>query len=156
MKTYIINPDNNKPVSIEDWSKEADPTRAEILLIETDSARLLMRKSYLPGEHTFDEAQKACAAFHPAGMDGITFRCPTCKECIDIYDARHIGDLDKAIKLTGGDYAKRSRYHWTADRDVDPDFAYYAWYSSGSGGCMSSNYMYGTNLAVPVALLTTL
>lgn len=156
MKTYIINPDTNKPVSIEDWQKDSDPTRAEILLIETDSARLLMRKSYLPGEHNFDEAQKACAAFHPAGMDGITFRCPTRKECIDIYDARHIGGLDEAIKLTRGDYAKRSRYHWTADRDVDPDYANTAWFSNGSIGYIYNLNLYYTFLAVPVALLTTL
>ena len=156
MKTYIINPDTNKPVSIEDWRKDEDPTRAEILLIETDNYKLLMRKSYLPGERTFGEAQKACATFHPEGMDGITFRCPTRKECIDIYDARHIGGLDKAIKLTGGDYATRGRYHWTCEKDVDPNYAYHAWCSLGNYGSMYNGNLYYTGLALPVALLSTL
>lgn len=156
MKTYIINPDTNKPVSIEDWRKDEDPTRAEILLIETDTNKLLMRKSYLPGEYTFDKAQQACAAFRPKGMDGITFRCSTRKECIDIYDARHIGGLDEAIKLIGGDYATRGRYHWTCEKDVDQNYAYNAWYSGGVSGFMYVNHMCDTVLALPVALLSTL
>ena len=151
MKTYIINPDNNKPVTIDEWSKEANPTRAQLLALETEDGHLLvMSKSYLPGDHTFEEAQKVCAEFKP--IDGITFRCPTRKECIDIYDARFQG-LDEAIKLTGGDYAKRGRYHWTGDRDADPDYADYAWYSGGNYGCLDSSGMYDTSLALPVALL---
>ena len=154
MKTYIINPDNNKPVTIDEWRKESDPTRAQLLAIETDDAHLLvMSKSYLPGEFTFEEAQKACAAFITASTpNGINFRCPTRKECIDIYDARFQG-LDEAIELTGGDYAKRGRYHWTGDRDADPDYALSAWYSYGVGGYLGSYYMYVTSLALPVALL---
>ena len=154
MKTYIINPDNNKPVTIDEWRKESDPTRAQLLAIETDDAHLLvMSKSYLPGEFTFEEAQKACAAFITASTpNGINFRCPTRKECIDIYDARFQG-LDEAIKLTGGDYAKRGRYHWTGDRDADPNYASNAWYSSGSGGILGSNDLFSSYLAVPVALL---
>ncbi len=35
MKTYIINPDTQKPVSIEEWAKDADPTRAQLLLVDT-------------------------------------------------------------------------------------------------------------------------
>ena len=98
MKIYIINPDNNKPVTIEDWRKDENPTRAQLLAIETEDGHLLcMSKSYLPGEHTFEEAQKACAAFRP--LESITFRSPSRKECIDIYDARFQG-LDEAIKLT--------------------------------------------------------
>lgn len=150
MKIYIINPDNNKPVTLEDWRKDENPTRAQLLAIETEDGHLLcMSKSYLPGEHTFEDAQKACAAFHP--LESITFRSPSRKECIDIYDARFQG-LDEAIKLTGGDYAQRDRYHWTGDRDTDPNYASYAWYSSGNG-YLSGNGMYGSYLALPVALL---
>ena len=154
MKTYIINPDNNKPVTIDEWRKESDPTRAQLLAIETDDAHLLvMSKSYLPGEFTFEEAQKACAAFITASTpNGINFRCPTRKECIDIYDARFQG-LDEAIELTGGDYAKRGRYHWTGDRDADPDYAYSAWCSHGYLGFLNYYYRCGTYLALPVALL---
>ena len=152
MKTYIVNPDNNKLVPIEDWRKENDPTRAQLLAIETDDDHLLLvSKSYLPGEHEFDEAQKACAEFKP--MEGITFRCPTRKECIDLYDARFQG-LDEAVKLTGGDFARRSRYHWTAERDADPRCdANGAWYSYGSYGCMYGGNVCTTYLALPVTLL---
>lgn len=154
MKTYIINPDNNKPVTIDKWRKESDPTRAQLLAIETEDGHLLvMSKSYLPGEFTFEEAQKACAAFITASTpNGINFRCPTRKECIDIYDARFQG-LDEAIELTGGDYAKRGRYHWTGDRDADPNYANLAWCSYGYSGYLYSSGMYGTYLALPVALL---
>ena len=148
---YIINPKTNMPVSIEDWRKDENPTRAQLLAIETEDGHLLcMSKSYLPGEHTFEEAQKACAAFHP--LESITFRAPSHKECIDIYDARFQG-LDEAIKLTGGDYAKRGRYHWTKDRDTDPNNAYGAWYSSGNLGSLSIGNMYGSGLALPVAVI---
>ena len=152
MKTYIVNPDNNKLVPIEDWRKESDPTRAQLLAIETDDDHLLLvSKSYLPGEHEFDEAQKACAEFKP--MEGIAFRCPTRKECIDLYDARFQG-LDEAVELTGGNFAHNpdGNWYWTAERDADPKYAYSAWYSSGYG------FMYGYNvyyayLALPVTLL---
>lgn len=152
MKIYIINPDNNKPVTIEDWRKDENPTRAQLLAIETEDGHLLcMSKSYLPGEHTFEEAQKACAAFKP--LESITFRSPSRKECIDIYDARFQG-LDEAIKLTGGDYAQRGRYHWTGDRDTDPNYANNAWFSVGYYGCLIGNGgMYYSYLALPVALL---
>lgn len=156
MKIYIINPDNGKPVTIKDWRKDADPKRALLLAIETDDDHLLlMRKSYLPGDHTFEEAQKACAGFitPELGSTNITFRCPTRKECIDIYDARFQG-LDEAIELTGGDYAKRGRWHWTSERDSDPKYANHAWCSYGGNGFLTNYYyMYSSNLALPVALL---
>ena len=155
MKINIINPDNGKPVTIEDWRKDADPKRAQLLAIETDDDHLLlMRKSYLPGDHTFEEAQKACASFitPELGSTNITFRCPTRKECIDIYDARFQG-LDEAIELTGGDYAKRGRWHWTSERDSDPKYAYGAWGSGGNLGYLVNYGMYYSILALPVALL---
>ena len=155
MKIYIINPDNGKPVTIEDWRKDADPKRAQLLAIETDEDHLLlMRKSYLPGDHTFEEAQKACAGFitPELGSTNITFRCPTRKECIDIYDARFQG-LDEAIELTGGDYAKRGRWHWTSERDSDPKYAYSAWFSYGNLGALYDVGMCNSSLALPVALL---
>jgi len=156
MKTYIINPDNNKPVSIEDWSKDKDPKRAQLLAIETEDGHLLvMSKSYLPGRHEFEEAQQLCKNFAPKGFDGITFRAPTRKETIDMYDARFQG-LDEAIKLTGGDFAcsENGNWYWTCERDTDPRCgANYAWCSYGGNGCLYHYSMYGSNQAVPVALL---
>ena len=139
MKTYIINPDNNKLVSIEDWRKETDPTRAQLLAVETDDDHLLViNKSFLPGEYNFEEAQKAAAAFRP--MEGIIFRCPNRKECIDLYDARFQG-LDEAVKLTGGDFCNRTdgNWFWTAERDADPRYANNAWFFYGYYGYLTNS-----------------
>ena len=145
MKTYIINPDNNKPVPIEDWRKDENPTRAQLLAVETDDGHLLvLSKSYLPGLHEFDAAQKAAADFKP--LEGVTFRCPTRKECIDLYDARFQG-LDEAVKLTGGDFCSRTdgNWFWTAERDTDPRYALNAWFFGGGSGYLDTtnvNYAY--------------
>lgn len=153
MKTYIINPDNNKPVPIEDWRKDKNPTRAQLLAVETDDGHLLvLSKSYLPGLHEFDEAQKTAADFEP--LEGVTFRCPTRKECIDLYDARFQG-LDEAVKLTGGDFCNRtdSNWFWTAERDADPRYASNAWYFGGSSGTLSNAYVNFANRCQAVTLL---
>jgi hypothetical protein len=151
MQIYIINPDTKKPVSIEDWRKDESPTRAQLLAIETEDGNLLiMSKSYLPGEYTFEEAQKACASFIP--LEGIPFMAPSRKECIDIYDARFQG-LDEAIKLTGGDYAKRGSFHWTGDRDTDPNYPINAWCSYGYVGDIRYSNVCNFNLALPVAAI---
>lgn len=156
MKVYIISPDTGNRVSIDEWRKEKDPTRASVIAIDTDDEHtLLMRKSYLPGEYTFEEAQDACARFIEPELDatGIVFRCPTRKECIDLYDARFQG-LDEAVKLIGGDFATIGRRHWTCERDADPRYgASYAWYSIGYYGYASYSVMCNTFSALPVALL---
>ena len=151
MKTYIINPDNNKLVSIEDWRKETDPTRAQLLAVETDDDHLLViNKSFLPGEFTFPEAQKAAAAFRP--MEGIVFRCPTRKECIDLYDARFKGGLDEAVKLTGGEFGKPGRWFWTCERDADPN-ANTAWFFYGNYGTLTNYNVYLAHRCQAVTLL---
>ena len=154
MKTYIINPDNNKPVPIEDWRKDENPTRAQLLAVETDDGHLLvLSKSYLPGLHEFDEAQKAAADFKP--LEGVTFRCPTRKECIDLYDARFQG-LDEAVKLTDGDFCNRtdSNWFWTTERDADPRFnATSAWIFYGYGGLLGTISVYGAIRCQAVTLL---
>ena len=86
MKTYVINPDTQKPVSIEEWAKDADPTRAQLLLVDTGEKRILVRKAFLPeGEVDFNRAQELCAAYRPFPESPFTFRAPTRKECIDLY-----------------------------------------------------------------------
>lgn len=157
MKIYIINPDNGKAVSIEEWRKDSNPTRARILAIDTDEGHtILMSKKYLPDQYTFEEAQKACAEFITAelGNSGVVFRCPTRKESIDIYDARFQG-LDEAVELTDGNFAKVGRYHWTCERDTDPSYyAGVAWCSVGLNCCAVNGFgLYGTFSALPVALL---
>ena len=156
MKTYVINPDTQKPVSIEEWAKDTDPTRAQLLLVDTGEKRILVRKAFLPeGEVDFNRAQELCAAYRPFPESPFTFRAPTRKECIDLYDARFLGDLDEAVKLTGGDYGRKGKWFWTRERDADPAFAYVAWCSYGSYGCLGNDHLFDAYLALPVALLTT-
>ena len=156
MKTYIINPDTQKPVSIEEWAKDTDPTRAQLLLVDTGEKRILVRKAFLPeGEVDFDRAQELCAAYRPFPESPFTFRAPTRKECIDLYDARFLGGLDEAVRLTGGDYGHKGKWFWTCERDADPAFAGVAWCSYGLIGFLSYNILCNAILALPVALLTT-
>lgn len=156
MKTYVINPDTQKPVSLEEWAKDADPTRAELLLVDTGEKRILVRKAFLPeGEVDFNRAQELCAAYRPFPESPFTFRAPTRKECIDLYDARFLGGLDEAVRLTGGDYGHKGKWFWTCERDADPAYTGNAWYSVGTSGSWGISAMYYAGLALPVALLTT-
>ena len=159
MKTYIINPDNFQPVTIEDWRKDENPTRAELLLIQRDDLPgILMSKSYIMEDgkvkrFTFEGAQKACADFHPKGADGLSFRAPTRKEHVDMYDARFLADLDEAINLTGGNFATGVGAHWTSERDTDPRCSTSnAWYASGYYGYFRNYGMCNAFLALPVVL----
>lgn len=149
MEIYIINPDNNTPVSVEEWRKEGDPTRAELVAISVAEGILAIKKNRLPGTYDFDEAQAACAALEPIGK--ASFRCPTRKECIDIYDARFQG-LDEALKLVGGDPIRGLM--WTCERDADPlYYVYYAWLFHGTGG-LTYNNVNSTHQVGAVTLLS--
>ena len=121
METFVINPDTHKPVSVAEWKKDANPTRATLLLLKTEGYSLIIAKNCFDGYFTFEEAQKKAADFKPKGLESLTFRCPTRKECVDIYDARFVAGLDEALKLVGGD--EMSGTIWTSDVDVDPWFA---------------------------------
>lgn len=157
MQTFIINPDTHQPVSVAEWAKEKAPKRAELLLLKTEDYSLIIAKKMFDGEYTFDQAQAKAAAFHPEGLDGLTFRCPTRKECIDLYDARFICGLDEALKLVGGDEMLGSI--WTCDKDVDERFARrycagYAWFFYQGGGTLNGNHVYGAFRCRACALLT--
>mgnify|MGYP006873034223 CR=1 FL=1 len=157
MKVYIINPDNGQPVAIEQWRKEADPTRAELLELEMDNGHaLLLRKSYLPeGPYKFEDAQKACAEYRPKGFEVFTFRAPTRKECIDLYDARFTAGLDEAIGLLKGDFAHNDNgnWIWTSERDSDPQFVTVsAWVFPGNNGYVDDSSFCVGYQALPVAL----
>ena len=153
MKVYIINPDNNQPVTIEKWRKDADPTRARLLAIENDEGRTLLMSKSLNGDNlTFDQAQEAAAAFKPEGLESLTFRCPTRKECCDIWDARDQG-LDEAIELTGGD--RIEGWYWTSERWLSRRFnAGSGWYFYGSNGSLYANHVNFAYRVQAVTLLT--
>ena len=151
MEIYVINPDNNKPVSVEEWKKESDPTRAEFVAISVTGGILVIKKKRLRGSYTFEEAEKACADLEP--FCGAAFRSPTRKECLDIYDARFQG-LDEAIELVGGYPIKRG-WIWTCERDADPRYTVKgAWLFNGYGGYLTSYYVLGTHQVGAVTLLS--
>ena len=157
MQTFIINPDTHQPVSVAEWAKEKAPKRAELLLLKTEDYSLIIAKKMFDGEYTFDQAQAKAAAFRPEGLDGLTFRCPTRKECIDLYDARFICGLDEALKLVGGDEMRD--WIWACDKDVDERFArrysaYYAWIFTQSNGTLTSSNVYYAHRCRACALLT--
>ena len=151
MEIYVINPDNNKPVSVEEWKKESNPTRAEFVAISVTGGILVIKKKRLPGNYTFEEAEKACADLD--SFCGAAFRSPTRKECIDIYDARFQG-LDEAIELVGGDPIKGG-WIWTCERDTDPEYnVNSAWFFYGTGGYLGNYYVYSTIQVGAVTLLS--
>lgn len=151
MEIYVINPDNNKPVSVEEWKKESDPTRAEFVAISVTGGILVIKKKRLPGSYTFEEAEKACADLEP--FCGAAFRSPTRKECLDIYDARFQG-LDEAIELVGG-YPIKSVWIWTCERDTDPRSGVStAWFFNGTYGNLTSTNVTYTIQVGAVTLLS--
>ena len=150
MEIYVINPDNNKPVSVEEWKKESDPTRAEFVAISITGGILVIKKKRLPGSYTFEGAEKACADLEP--FCGAAFRSPTRKECLDIYDAR-FQCLDEAIELVGG-HPIKSGWIWTCERDADPRCnVKYAWVFSGYNGYLTS---YSVTTTIQVGAVTLL
>lgn len=158
MKTYVINPDTQKPVSLEEWAKDADPTRAELLLVDTGEKRMLVRKSFFPGEHNFKDAQEIAAAYKPFPESPFAFRCPTRKESLDLYDARFVGGLDEAVKLTGGNFCcdPDDNWFWTCEMWLSRRFiAGYGWIFGGNYCSLSSNGVNSAYRVQAVTLLTT-
>lgn len=125
MKTLdikIINPDTNTLVSVEDWRKEADPTRAEWIVITTDELKpfKLHKKLAADGKDlSFKDALEA----------GNTL---TRAQGLALYNAKYNG-LREALELIGGDPIRG--WVWTCEADDDPQYAAaYAWYVGlGSG-----------------------
>ena len=116
LSIQIIDPDTKAPVSLEDWKKESDPTRAEWILIETDELKpFLLHKKLADGgrSFTFDEALKA---------DNILTRA----QGLALYEARYAANINDILDLIGGDRLRG--WIWTCEDDSDPQFsAPYAW-----------------------------
>lgn len=123
----IINPDTKEPVSVEEWSKQQDPTRAEWVLIETDELRPFCLNKRLAGngrEYTFAEALEAGNRLTRA-------------QALAIYDARYHG-LVEAMKLIGGD--DPCEWVWTCEADADPQYsASHAWFVRLNNGYVYLN-----------------
>ena len=104
----IINPDTKAPVSLEDWKKESNPTRAEWIFIETDELKpFLLHKKLADGgrSFTFDEALKA---------GNILTRA----QGLALYEARYAANINDILDLIGGDRIRG--WVWTCEDDSDP------------------------------------
>lgn len=110
-KIYIINPDTQNPVSVEDWKKESDPTRAEWILVETDEIKpfRLHKKLAEDGRYfTFDEALKA----------GNTL---TRAQGMALYEAKYAANINDILDLIGGDRIRG--WVWTCEEDSDSQYS---------------------------------
>ena len=148
---FIFHPDTLKFVPAEEWLKDPDPKRAQLVGILTPYYLLVMAKNPV-GEFNFKEAQEAAKAFKVEGFDH-EFRCPRRNEFNYIYDARFEG-LDELMEKIDG--TSHMGWRWTCE--VDPWSssrygAYGAWLSIGYNGCAYGYSMYVAVLAVPVTLL---
>lgn len=133
---YVYNPDTGKPVPAKEWLKDADPTRAQLFGFKSGDGVLLMTKSPIAHDVTFDEAQKLAADFSIEGKD-LKFRCITRREVIDYQDALDEGLLD-LVKAIGGDASYG--WIWTSERDAKDGWfarrtnATTAWFFYSTGG----------------------
>ena len=118
----IINPDTKEPVSVQEWAKQQDPTRAEWILIETDELKPFCVNKKLAGDgkdYTFAEALDAGNRLTRA-------------QALAIYDARYNG-LVEAMELIGGD--DPCEWVWTCEADADAHYnASDAWFMRLSYG----------------------
>lgn len=117
----IINPDNGEIVSVDEWRKEQNPTRASVVCLNIGGrVWLAIAKCDVEGgKYSFKRANDIASKVTFDGCNGAAFRLPTRHECIDIYAARFAG-LDDALSLIGGD--PLTRWFWTGDLDTDPEF----------------------------------
>ena len=140
---YVFNPDTNAPVPAEDWLKDADPTRAQLFGFKSGDGVLLMTKSPIAHDVTFDEAQKLAADFSIEGKD-LKFRCITRREVIDYQDALDEG-LTDLVKAIGSDASYG--WIWTSERDAKDGWfarrsgAINAWAFYSTGGYLSIIYV---------------
>ena len=153
-KILILNPDTGVFVQLDEWKKESDPTRAEVVAIDTPYYRIAIRKKFVGENLNFKKAQEAAAKVEILGQQ---CRCPRRNECTYIYDARFNG-LDEALELIAGDPIKG--WIWTCDEDADTEFArrYYAtgaWFFSGAGGTLSNYTVIGALRCQAVTLFPT-
>ena len=153
-KILILNPDTGVFVQLDEWKKEPDPTRAEVVAVDTPYYRIAIHKKFVGESLTFKKAQAAAAKVEILGQQ---CRCPRRNECTYIYDARFNG-LDEALELIGGDPIKG--WIWTCDEDADPEFARrynanYAWFFYGTYGTLYGSYVYGAFRCQAVTLFPT-
>lgn len=154
---YVYNPDTGSFVQADEWLKDADPKRAQLIGIKTDRGMLVLEKKDL-GEHTFAKAQAVAEAHKVKGFDQ-GFRCPTRRETIDIQDAIDAG-LHDLMDAIGGD-SLLGDWYWTSERFSEGRWfarrynATNAWFFYGASGYLSNGDVYSSFRCRAVTLLPT-
>lgn len=151
LKIFIENPVDQTLVSVNDWKEVENPHSAQIVIIQTsDTTGIRIHKKELDGRFDFNEAQEAAAGLKDS--DGQGFRCPTRRECLDIYDARFQG-LDEALELIGGD-SLDNNWIWTCEEDPEPEYgSYYAFIFNGYLGKLDNTCKYLSFSVRPVTAI---
>lgn len=102
----IIHPETGKPVSVEDWKKESDPTHAEWVLITTDELKpFKLHKNLAENGREFDFNEAIKAGNKLTRAQGIA-----------LYEAKNTAALNDILVLIGGD--KIGRCVWTCEADT--------------------------------------
>ena len=151
MKIFIENPADQTLVAVEDWKKVENPQSAQLVIIQTsETTGIKIHKNQLAGRFEFKEAQEAAAGLKDFDEQG--FRCPTRRECLDIYDARFQG-LDEALELIGGERLDNN-WIWTCEEDPDPEFSSnFAFIFNGNSGVLDGNSKGYSHSVRPVTAL---
>lgn len=157
-KVLILDPDDGSLVEVEKWKQDPNPQRAEAVVIlrtETHDA-LVVSKRMSENEFTFYAAQEHAATFAPSGLKGVTFRCPTRREVLDIFDADDYG-FDEAVRLIAGSNDWYNTWGWTCEKVsrwwAQRYSASYAWSFIGTHRNLGYYYVSGTNQVGAVTLL---
>ncbi len=137
-EVLIVEPNTGEFISIDEWKKVKKPTSAELIAVPLESGdTLIIKKAPINGTYKFNEAQEAASQYKPETSQYTGFRCPTRKECIDLYDARFKCRLDEALDLIGGHFEDG---YWTCETDANSEIGVgYAWYFTGYYGDMVSD-----------------
>ena len=140
MKVYIVNPDNNELCAVEEWKKEADPTRAKFIVLELDNGERRMYYKKKPvgpdgaTDMTWTEAKNLAAGFEVDGLSG--WKLESRREALDCAgDAWDI--FPEAVDLVGGDIVRD--WFWTCE--AFQSNSGYAWFFGGSSGDLYYHYV---------------
>lgn len=165
--SYVVDPETGKLLTAQEWKDKAgDQVESAqfVAIVPADGSPAFCSPKKSLGEMNWKKAMAAAESYKTQGKG---WSLPTCKQGIDIRDARSAG-LDQLLELIGGEglndwYWTRQPWiphgtsleeyrkivgAWSSSRCV----AGYAWFFSGAYG-YSCNAMSTANRALPVLLL---
>ena len=130
-----------RPPRFQEWLKEKDPTRAELVGIKTANGILLVLEKKDLGSYGFKEAQEVAKEFKAEGFG--EFRCPLRHEVVDIQTAIDEG-LHTLWNAIGGD-SLIGDWFWTCEAFKEDGWfarrysAYGAYFFHGTAGLLYAN-----------------